>query len=161
MRYSLPSLLSALLLTRVVASAQTTKSTTETKVKADNGQVVTVTGCLMIGGGTNFLLAPTSERAEHEKVATSGSGPYALLDRDGVNLGRYINQRVELTGVVVPAATKGDADEKIKIQETTKVDADKGADKKASEKKTVKVARGADTQFVVATVKTLAPVCEQ
>ena len=161
MRYSLPSFLSALLLTGVVASAQTTKSTTETKVKADNGQVVTVTGCLMIGGGTNFLLAPTSERAEHEKVATAGSGPYALLDRDGVNLGRYINQRVELTGVVVPAATKGDADEKIKIKETTKVDSDKGADKKASDKKTVKVARGADTQFVVATVKTLAPVCEQ
>jgi len=66
-----------------------------------------------------------------------------------------------LTGVVVPAATKGDADDKIKIKETGRADAEQGSDRKSSASKTVKVARGATPQFIVASVKTLAPVCSQ
>ena len=162
MRHTVTSSLCALLLAGAVVTAQTTKSTTETKVKSDNGQVVVVIGCVMIGGATNFLLTVTSEREQHEKVASShAGGSYALIEREHLDLGRYINQTVELTGVVVPAATKSDADDKINIKDTTRVDVEHGPDKKSSATKTVKVARGAATQFVVASVKTLAPVCEQ
>jgi len=161
MRQLVPSSLFALLLSGVVATAQTTTSTTRTKVKSDNGQVVTVTGCVMIGGATNFLLTVTSEQGQREKVASPAGGSYALVERDNLDLGRYINQKVELTGVVVPAATKGDKDDKIKVKETRQVDVEHGPDKTSSTSKTVKVARGATTQFIVASVKTLAPVCEQ
>jgi len=148
MRRSTFSFLCALLLTSAVGIAQT-KSTTGTKVTSDNGQVVTLTGCVMIGGATNFLLTVTSEREPHDKQAAPAGGSYALIERDNLDLGRYINQRVELTGVVVPAATKGDNDDKIKVKD------------QASATRTVKVARGASTQFIVASVKMLSPVCGQ
>jgi hypothetical protein len=160
MRHSLPVLSCAVLFTATLASGQTTKSTGETKVKSDNGQVVTVTGCVMIGGATNFLLSVASERDGRDKAASAAPGSYALIERDNLDLGRYINQRVELTGVVVPAATKGDADDKIKITDT-RADVEHSPDKKPSATKTVKVARGAAAQFIVASVKTLAPVCSQ
>src|SRR4051812_17288650 len=101
MRHSLPVLSCAVLFTATLASGQTTKSTGETKVKSDNGQVVTVTGCVMIGGATNFLLSVASERDGRDKAASAAPGSYALIERDNLDLGRYINQRVELTGVVV------------------------------------------------------------
>lgn len=161
MRHPVPSLLLAVILTAAAVNAQTSKPTSETKVKSDNGQVVTLTGCMMIGGATNFLLTVASERDAHDKTAAHAGGSYALIERDNLDLGRYINQAVELTGVIVPAATKGDADDKIKIKETGRADAEQGSDRKSSASKTVKVARGATPQFIVASVKTLAPVCSQ
>jgi hypothetical protein len=125
----------ALLLSGAIVAAQDAKGTTDTKVKADNGKVVTMTGCVEIGGGTSFVL--TNDKS------------YSLVARKGLDLGPYIQQKVELTGVVVPAATRRDGDDKIKIKEPT-----------APAATTVKVARGKDAQFLVASVKTLAPTCQ-
>jgi hypothetical protein len=144
------------------ANAQAARITTDTKVKSDNGKVVTMIGCVMIGGGTSFMLSNiTSEREKDDKAATHAKGPYALIGREGLDLGLHINQKVELTGVVVPAAAKGDRDDKIKIEETTRVDVENGPDRKSTAATTVKVARGAMNQFLVASVKTLSPHCEQ
>ena len=151
----------ALLLSGTIVAAQEPKITTDTKVKSDNGKVVTMTGCVEIGGGTSFVLTNiTSEREQHDATSSPHGGPYSLTTREGLDLGPFIQQKVELTGVVVPAATRRDTDDKIKIKETTKVDVKDGPDKKSSATTTVKVARKAESQFLVASVKTLAPSCQ-
>jgi hypothetical protein len=162
MRHVISGYLFAVLLSSAVIAAQDRTITTNTTVKSDNGKVVTMTGCVQIGGGTSFVLTNiTSEQEQHDKKTSSGGGTYALIEREGLDLGPYIHQRVELTGVVVPAATHGDKDDKIKIRETTKVAVENGPDKTSSAATTVKVARGGGTQFLVASVKTLAPSCQQ
>jgi hypothetical protein len=138
----------ALFLSGTLVTAQDGKTTTETKVKSDNGKVVTMTGCMEIGGGTSFVLTNiTSEHEQHGTITAHNGGPYSLTPRKGLDLGPYIQQRVELTGVVVPAATRHDSDDKFKITDS-------------SAATTVKVKRGAEKQFLVASVKTLAPTCQ-
>jgi len=134
-----PVCLVALLLSGAVVAAQDAKAG-DTKVKSDNGTVVTMTGCVEIGGGTSYVLT---------NITPDPGGPYSLVARKGLDLGPYIQQKVALTGVVVPAATSRDRDDKIKIKDPT-----------ASRSTTVKVARNKDAQFLVASVKTLAPTCQ-
>ena len=161
MRHATLSCLFALSITASVAAAQYAAPATETKVKSDNGKVVTMTGCVMIGGGTNFTLSNiTTEREQGEKNAGHTGGPYALLARDGLDLGLYINQKVQLTGVVVPPATKGDDDDKFEIRETAEADVEKGRERRSSSE-TVRVDRKSMHQFLVASVKTLAPDCDR
>lgn len=65
-----------------------------------------------IGGGTSFVLTNiSSERGKHDTKASPAAASYALKERQGLDLGPYIQQKVELTGVVVPAATSGDKDD--------------------------------------------------
>jgi hypothetical protein len=143
------------------AIAQVSTVTTDTKVKSDNGKVVTMVGCVMIGGGTSFTLSNiTSEREDHGRAAKRPRGPYALIPREGLDLGPYINQKVQLTGVVVLPAAKGDRDDKIEIEETTRTAVANGADRTSTAETTVKVARGPMNQFLVASVSSLAPSCE-
>jgi hypothetical protein len=160
MRYVVPAFLVALSLMPVGAQGQ--RVSTDTAVKSDNGKVVTMVGCVMIGGGTSFTLSNiASEREQGTDSGVRPRGPYALVPREGLDLGPYIHQRVELTGVVVPPATKGDRDDKIEIRETTKVDVENGRDRKSTAGTTVRVERGPMHQFLVASVKTLAPGCER
>lgn len=158
MKQALALSLSAFLVSGAVAGAQERQPTTT--VKSDNGEVVTLVGCVMIGGGTGVTLTNiTSERVQDDKVrakpgpATAGS--YSLTAREGLDLSAYLNHRVELSGVVVHPATRGDRDDKIEIKET---DRPKGASGPA--KQTVKIARGDTNQFLVAAVKTLSPSCD-
>ena len=156
-----PSYLFALLLSSTLVAAQEAKTTTDIKVKSDNGKVVTMTGCVEIGGGTSFVLTNiTSERDQRATKPSPPGGPYSLTAREGLDLGPFIQQKVELTGVVVPAATGRDTDDKIGIKETTRVDVKNGPDKKSSTATTVKVARSAEAQFLVASVKTMAASCQ-
>ena len=149
MRKAVGWALSVVLLSGTVVAAQNETATTETKVKADDGKVVTLVGCVEIGGGTSFVLTNiTAEQDRHQRNQTPPAGAYALVERKGLDLGPFIQQKVQLTGVIVPAATRNDTQEKIKVKEKT-----------SSESTTVKVARGASAQFLVATVKTLAPTC--
>jgi hypothetical protein len=161
MRFATAGVVGALLLNAAIASAQDRAVKTDTTVKSDNGTVETLTGCVMIGGATNFLLTNITARVADDKKSSSSSVSYALMERDGVDLGQYINQRVQLTGVFVPAATKGDRDDKFEVKETKKVDANRGSGQTTSSRQTVKVDRGAANQFIVASVKAIAPRCEQ
>lgn len=156
----------ALLLSGTIVAAQDSRVKTDTKVKSDDGTVVTMVGCMEIGGGTSFVLTNiTAEQDQSRSNRRDEPRPrkgvtYALVEREGLDLGPFIQQKVQLTGVVVPAATTRDRQDEIKIKETTKVDVKDGPDKKSSEDTTVKVARGAESQFLVASVKTLAPTCQ-
>jgi hypothetical protein len=162
MRHAIALCLLALLATPIAAGAQEARGTRETTVKSDNGKVVMMVGCVMIGGGTNFTLSNiTTEREQDEKTTARTGGPYALVPREGLDLGPYINQKVEMAGVVVPPATKGDNDDKFEIKETTKVEAPNGRDRTSSAATTVKVDRGPMHQFLVASVKMRAPSCDQ
>jgi hypothetical protein len=150
-----------LLLSGTVVAAQNEKITTSTKVTSDDGKVVTMTGCVEIGGGTSFVLTNiTSKREPHDTTGSPTEGSYALIERKGLDLGSYIQQKVELTGVVVPAATSRDKEDKLKIKETTRVDVKDGPDKRSSTATTLKVARETTSRFLVASVKTLAPSCQ-
>jgi hypothetical protein len=157
MRFAKPGIVGSLLLAGAVVSAQDREATRETKVKSDNGTVETLTGCVMIGGATNFLLTNITARVADDKKPSQASVSYALMERDGVDLGLYINQRVQLTGVFVPAATKSDRDDKFELKETKKAGASGAA---TSTRETVKVDRAPANQFIVAAVKAVAPQCE-
>jgi hypothetical protein len=162
----LGSVLGSLLLTGAATSAQertgkTDTPTTGVKVKSDNGAVETLTGCVMIGGGTNFLLTNITARVADDKKPSPAGVSYALTERDGVDLSRYINQQVQLTGVFVPAATKGDHDDKFEIKGTGTAGTSGGSGQTPPKRETVKVQRGATDQFLVASVRSVAPQCAQ
>jgi hypothetical protein len=145
------------------ASAQDTKIKTETTVKADNGKVMTMTGCLTAAGGGAFVLGNIEEhgksKSDRETVGTSGLSPYALTPREGLDLGPHIGQKVEVTGVLVPAAKNGDHDDKIQVTEKTRIEVEDAPDKKDERKTEVKVQRGPVDQFMVASVKDLRTAC--
>jgi hypothetical protein len=144
MRHLTVGLIVALMSGGIVSAAQNDKPTSGPKVKADNGSAITLTGCLTIGGATNLMLTNITAEREQENRRTTPAATYALVERDGVELAGYINQKVQLTGIAVPAATGRDRDDKFTV---------KG-------QKTVKVARGAEPQFIVASVKPVAPGCQ-
>ena len=146
MRQLIPACALALCVAAVPLSAQNEATvTSKTKIKSDDGKVMTVKGCLA-GGPSSFAL---------------GANPYAVMPRDGVDLGSHVGQQVELTGVLIPAATKHDKDAKIELRTEDKVDPAKGPDQKVESKTKAKVARGDTAQFVVADVKMLNATCSQ
>ena len=148
MRGTITSYLLVLLSSTVVA-AQAAKTTADTQVKSDNGKVVTMTGCVEIGGGTSYVLTNITSEQGRDAKASAAAGPYSLIERKGLDLGPYIQQKVQLTGVIVPAATSRDGDDKIKVKEPS-----------SEATTTLKVKRSAGAQFLVASVKTLAPSCQ-
>jgi hypothetical protein len=160
----IPGCALALCLAASASAQDDAKIKTETKVTSDNGKVVTMTGCLM-GGGTGFILSDfddhgkSGKQKSKETVGTSGVSPYALTPREGLDLGPHVGQRVEVTGVIVPAANRHDHDDKIQITEKTKVEVEDGPDKHDEQKAEVKVERGATDQFLVASVKDLKTLC--
>lgn len=152
----------ALVLTGTIANAQGATTTTKTKVKADDGKTVKMTGCMEIGGGTSFVLTNISSEGKQSREDDSvpRGGPYAVVARQGLDLSPYILQKVELTGVIVPAATTRNTQETIKIRETTTVDPKRGSDKTSTQSTTVTVPRNATPHLLVASVRTLAPGCQ-
>jgi len=132
----------------------------KTKIKSDDGKVVTATGCL-IGGPSSYTLSRATPVVE-ERVTVGTSGTvvsYTLVPRGGVDLTTHVGQQVEVTGVLIPAATKHDDDAKIKIQEKTKTEVDNQPDAKSQGKAKVEVPRGATPQLAVTSVKMVGATC--
>jgi len=148
--------------------AQDTTIKQETRIKADDAKVMTVSGCLS-GGGSSFVLtnavaatAPSDKdkKDDNKSVGTSGVvDSYALVPREGVALAPHIGHRVELVGVVVDAAKKGDDDAKVKIDEKTQVKREDAPDSKSETTTKARIARGPNAQFAVTSVKMISPVC--
>ena len=150
-----------------VVSAQDTTIKSETRIKADDAKVLTITGCLG-GGPTNFSLSnvvaatPGDTKDDRKAVGTAGLlDSYVLMPRDGIALAPHVGHRVELTGVVVPPATKGDDDAKIEVKETTQVQRENAPDSKTETTTRARIARGPEAQFAVASLKMISPVCIQ
>jgi len=148
--------------------AQDTTIKSETRIKADDAKVLTISGCLG-GGPTNFTLsnivaaaAPSDKKDDRKTVGTAGLlDSYVLMPRDGLALAPHVGHRVELTGVVVPPATKGDDDAKIEVKETTQVQRENAPDSKTETTTRARIARGSEAQFAVASLKMISPVCIQ
>jgi hypothetical protein len=133
----------------------------KTKIKTDDGKVITATGCLT-GGPSSYTLARATPAAVEERVTVGTSGTvvsYTLVPRDGVDLTTHIGQMVEVTGVMVPAATKHDDDAKIKVQEKSKAEVDNAPDAKSKSNTKVEVPRGATSQLAVTSVKMIGATC--
>jgi len=132
----------------------------KTKIKTDDGKVVTATGCLIGGPSSYTLTRATPVVEERVTVGTSGTVvSYTLVPRGGVDLTTHVGQQVEVTGVLIPAATKGDDDAKIKVEERTKTDIDNSPDAKSKTKTKVDVPRGANAQLAVTSVKMVGASC--
>lgn len=142
----------------VSAHAQDAKIKSETRIKADDAKVVTMTGCLQ-GGPSLFTLANANLSKDEAKklrksVGTSGTaGIYDLTPREGVELGNLVGQQVEVTGVMIPAATAHDKHTTIEIKEKTKVEAEHQPDQKTESKTKAEIAKGERPTFSVVSVK--------
>ncbi len=154
------------LLAAAALHAQDTTIKQETKIKADDAKVMTIDGCLN-GSGSNFMLTNAvaarvagDKKDEKKSVGTSGVvESYALVPQGGVSLTPHVGHRVELVGVVIDAAKKGDNDAKVKIEDRTKVDRDNAPDSKSKTTSKAEIARGPNAQFAVTSVKMISPVC--
>jgi len=143
--------------------AQDTTIKTETKIKADDAKVMTISGCLR-GGPTDFVLtnatAAESSDKKDKSVATAGVvQAYALVPREGVALAPHVGHRIELVGVAIEASKKGDDDAKIEIKERTEVNRENAPDSKSETTTKARIARGPNAQFAVTSLKMISPVC--
>ena len=145
-------------LAAVPALAQDAKIKSETKIKADDAKVVTMTGCLQ-GGPSLFTLAnavvPKAEaRKLRKSVGTTGTaGVYELSPREGIELGSFVGQQVQVTGVMIPAATAHDKHTKIEIKQKTKAEIEHQPDQKSETKTKADIAKGESPTFSVVSVK--------
>jgi hypothetical protein len=126
---------------------------TKTKIKGDDAQTVTYTGCVQSGAQTRtFVLNKVVPVGQTTQTTTDASGvssatttTYALVPGDTVQITEYVGHKVEVTGMLVP---KGEMTSKTK----TKV----GDDTKREEVKT-----DSDMpQFRVISIRNLAAQCE-
>jgi hypothetical protein len=136
------------------AIGQDTSVKTKTKVKGDDAQTVTYTGCVQTGAQTRtFVLSKVMPVGQTTETTTDASGvssttttTYALIPGDTVQITEYVGHKVEVTGVLVP---KGD----MSVKTTTKVDGD------TQRKEEVKIESDLP-QFRVISVRNLAERCE-
>jgi hypothetical protein len=170
MRRVLATSLFALVAAATAVAAQDTTIKSETKIKADDAKVMTITGCVS-GGPTDFVLTnvtasqiPAKGDNDKDKKAVATSGvveSYALVPREGVALAPHVGHRVELVGVVVDAKSKGDDDAKIQIRERSKVERENAPDSKAETTTKAKIARTDSPQFAITSLKMVSPICLQ
>jgi hypothetical protein len=152
----------ALCLAAATANAQddaTIKS--KTKIKADDGKVVTATGCLM-NEGAAFTLAHATPVTVEKSVSVGTTGTvvsYTVIPRGGVDLTSHVGQMVEVTGVRIPASTDNDDKTKIKVQDKTKADIDDAPDAKAKSTTKIEVPQAAVPQLAVTSVKMVGQTC--
>ena len=174
----------AVLSVTVAAQDSTVKS--RTKIKGDDAQVVSMTGCLRqdVGGyrlvgtvgsaghelkteskvkrdvdrhGTK-VRATTNTKADHDgSVATTGvMSTYALVPGNGVNLSPYVGQQVQISAATVKP---GHHDAEVKIEDKTTVDPEHGRETTSRSKTKIEVPRTAYGQYTVVSVTPLGGTC--
>jgi hypothetical protein len=158
------------LVAAVSVSAQDTTIKSETRIKADDAKVMTVTGCLS-GGPDVYVLnnvsvaqvpGTTDDDKAKKPVGTSGvAASYDLVSPQGLSLASHVGHKVEVVGVVVDPAKKGDDDAKIQIKERTEVQREDAPDSKVETTTKARIARGPSAQFAVTSLKSVSPICLQ
>ena len=171
----------------VTVGAQESTVKTQTDVKAEDGKVIAMTGCVKHDAATNTyslvgtiasgeeLSTRTRVRTETEKdevtvkseartkvedgaVGTSGViSTYALMPRAGVDLKTHIGQRVQITAVKVE---RGEGDAEVSVREKTEVERDGGRDSTTRTKTEVEVPRSPGGGYTVMAVKQSAGTCQ-
>jgi hypothetical protein len=137
------------------AIAQDSTVKTETKIKGDDAQTVTYTGCVQTGAQTStYVLDKVVPVGHSTETSTSASGvpmtttstTYALVPGDTVQITEYVGHKVEVTGMLVP---KGE----MKTETETRVGDDTTKKEKVETESDV-------PQFRVISIKNLAERCE-
>jgi hypothetical protein len=99
---------------------------TKTKIKGDDAQTVTYTGCVADGPQTRtFVLNKVMPVGQKTETTTDASGAssttttttYALVPTDTAQITEYVGHKVQVTGMMVP---KGE----MRARTETKVDGD-------------------------------------
>ncbi|HTM02674.1 MAG TPA: hypothetical protein VL173_04150 [Vicinamibacterales bacterium] len=171
------------------AAAQDSTVKSKTQVKGDDAKAVTIQGCLQRTQGGNFMLLGDTtasgkeltakntvktdvdgdktkvesngstkvEKGDH-KVATSGSS-YLVTPHEGVDLAAHAGQQVELTAVMIDARKGGDKTADVKIKENTHVDREDAPDSNVKSQTKAEVPRGATSQLMAMSVKSLGRNC--
>jgi len=130
-------------------NAQSTE--TKTKIKTDDAQTVTYTGCIGNTETRSYVLqnvqpvSTTRTTTADGRVTTSTT--YALVPEGTVELQQNVGRRVEVTGVLIPAG-HGDA----KIEQRTKTNG-------KEEKTKTEVEKGPVPQLKVLSVKPTGGSC--
>jgi hypothetical protein len=139
------------------------KSTTE--IKADKGESVVYTGCLITGVETkSFMLdhaVPVKETQTQTAIGASGlpetttttTLKYVLVPGEKVDFQKSVGHTVQVTAVLIPAG-----DDKTKIETTTKTKVEGQPTEKSETKE--KVAQGDMPQLRVMSVKNLSDTCQ-
>jgi len=133
----------------------------KTKIKADDGKVVSATGCLS-NEGAGFRLAHATPVTIEKRVSVGTSGTvvsYMVVPRDGVDLTSHVGQMVEVTGVLIPASKDNDDTTKIKVKNRTKADVEDAPDAKGKSETKLEVPQTAVPQLAVTSVKMVGQTC--
>jgi hypothetical protein len=141
------------------AVGQDTTVKSEAKVKGDQAQTVTYTGCVQTGTETkSYVLDKVVPVSRTTETTTDASGApsvsttttYALVPGDTVEITRFVGHKVEVTGMLIPG---GD----MKSETKTKIEREDAKDTEVKEK--VK-SEGSMPQFRVISIRNLAERCE-
>ncbi len=127
-------------------AAQTSETTTKTKITVQDGESVKVTGCVqpaVTGGG--FVLTNVADK--------SGALHNYWLLTDG-DMSKHIGHRVQIEGKVTD---RGDA--KVKIETKTKTEVDNGDDRETKTKSEIKGDQVSMPYLGVKDVKMIAASC--
>ena len=144
--------------------AQNAKVKSETKVKADDAQVVSMTGCLE-GGPSVFLLSHAVISKDQAKkvrkiVGTTGiEDSYELTPQQGVELAEKVGHQVQVTGVMIPAATAHDKHANVEVKEKTKVEVEHQPDQKTESTAKAEIAKTDHPTFSVVSIKDIRSSC--
>lgn len=95
---------------------------------------------------------------DHGTAATAGVA-YDLHPKQGLNLAMHVGHQVEVTAVMIDAASSTDDDAKVKIKEDTKAKVEDAPDARTRSKSKVEVPRGSYPQLTALTVRTISPSC--
>jgi len=140
-------------------SAQDTKITTTTKIKADDSKTMTYIGCVQTGTETKTYMldkvmpvSRTVERTGTSGTTTKTTTSYMLVPgSEKVEFTTLVGHQVEVTGMLIPAGKD------IKTTTKTKTEREHAPDVKTEE--TTKTEGGKVPQFRVTSVKQLAGSC--
>jgi hypothetical protein len=152
----------------------------QTKIKADDGQVMTLTGCLrrdpVAGAFTLFGTAVVGDEVTTQtKVSTDvdrdsktvttktktkadggAASSYVVIARNNVDLAASVGHEVQLSAVMVEP---GHSDADVKIKGKTRIDPEHGRDTTARTTTKLEVPRGPMGQYAVIALRSLADTC--
>src|SRR5262245_60896259 len=172
----------AVLALAATAGAQDTTVKSRTKVKADEGQVMTLTGCLrhdaLSGDYTLFGTAVVGDELQTQsKVSTDvdrdnttvttksktkvengkAMSTFVVIPRNEVDLASQVGHEVQLSAVMVDPHHH-DAD--VKIKDKPKTEPEHGRDTTSRATTKLEVPRGAAGQYSVIAMRSLANTCD-
>jgi hypothetical protein len=175
-----------LLAVGVTASAQDTTVKSRTDIKADEADVVSMTGCLRQDASTGAYMlvgtvdaagekvrndakvkidrdkddttvtADTRSKGDNDDKGATGVASTYVLSAGNVNLTPHVGKRVQLAAAAVKPGHK-DAD--VTINDKTTVDPEHGRDRTDRSKTKVEIERGPLGQYTVVSVKSLGGTC--